>query len=342
MRKLLGSILLAAALRPLPAPGADAPSLFAPEPPDPAAAALVEAYVPLLAAGRFEDALALNDLRGIRQYLLDRRLADLKARNPELTSQDLEQLSAQLQLNELNPARLKEIIIGMMQEAAYEGMTWRIRGYAPAPGTAAGDHLVGIDARTAEGKEKPILLGIRKLGEEWKIAPEIIEIVGSRQAAVHLVPRTEIPEAVRQAVQAFWKHWREGELNKAHALLSPAYQARVPLLVFLGQAQDFNAQTGVPSGWQIVQGATPAPAALAVGVNVQGERATRPTLMLFKRVGKTWVLEDLQLEMPRSATPAPGAAESAPSFRPDLTPDLKPDLGPVLPPAGPQTPAPAP
>ena len=72
-----------------PALRAAAPPLFAPEPPEPAAGALVEAYLPLLVAGQYEQALTLVDLRGLRQYLLDRRLADLRAKNAELTEAEL-------------------------------------------------------------------------------------------------------------------------------------------------------------------------------------------------------------------------------------------------------------
>jgi hypothetical protein len=78
-------LLALAALCATAAPGADPTPLFSPEPPEPAASALVESYLGLLADGDFQSALALNDLRGMRQYLLERRLADLQARNPELT-----------------------------------------------------------------------------------------------------------------------------------------------------------------------------------------------------------------------------------------------------------------
>ena len=112
---------------------AEAPPLFSPEPPEPAAAALVQTYLPLLAAGQFDQALALNDLRGMRQYLLDRRLSEFKAKNPELTEEDLAQMSAQIQVNDLNPARLEDILRQVMTEGGYTGMTWQVRGYAPAP-----------------------------------------------------------------------------------------------------------------------------------------------------------------------------------------------------------------
>lgn len=341
MKKTLGPILLAAAWCAPALLRAAPPSPFSPEPPEPAAAALVEAYLPLLAAGEFEQALAWNDLRGMRQYLLERRLADLKAKTPELTAQDLEDMSAQLQLNELNPARLQVILLDLMKEAAYEGMTWRIRGYAPAP-EADATYLVGVDARTAEGRDKPVWLGIRKLGDQWRIAPDLVEALGRRQTAVHMVPPEEVPGAVAERVHAFWKHWQTGDMNEAYALLGSVYRARMPLLAFLQQAQPFLEQTGVPVGWQIVQGLESGPVNLAVGVNLQGSIATLPTLMVFRKTGETWVLDDLQLQMPRLA-PAGAAPPPAPRpFRPDLKPAPAPAISPVSPPADTEEPRPGP
>ena len=111
----------------------EAPPLFSPEPPEPGAALLVNAYLPFLAAGDFPQALALNDLRGMRQYLLERRIGELKAKNPELSDVDIEKMSAQIQVNDLAPARLQEILLQIMKESNFTGMKWNIRGYAPAP-----------------------------------------------------------------------------------------------------------------------------------------------------------------------------------------------------------------
>ncbi len=133
MMKKLFMLLGLAALGLPPCLAADASSLFSPEPPDPGAAALVDAYLPLLAAGQYEQALDMHDMRGMRQYLLDRRLAELKAKNSEMTAQDLEEISAQLQVNDLNPARLQDIMLSVLKEANHAGMTWKLRGYAPAP-----------------------------------------------------------------------------------------------------------------------------------------------------------------------------------------------------------------
>ena len=107
MKKFLFRLVLALAALGAAPLRAEAPPLFSPEPPEPAAAALVETYLPLLVSGQYEQALALNDVRGMRQYLLDRRLNDLKARQPELTEQEIDGISAQLQVNDLNPARLQ-------------------------------------------------------------------------------------------------------------------------------------------------------------------------------------------------------------------------------------------
>jgi hypothetical protein len=335
MMKMKMMLIALAGLWPSAALRAEAPPLFTPDPPEAGAAALVEAYLPLLVAGQFEQALALNDLRGMRQYLLDRRLADLKARNPELTAQDIEEMSVQIQMNDLNPARLQEVLREVMKAAAFEGMTWRIRGYAPAPGTPGG-HLVGIDARTAAGKEKPILLGIKKLGDQWLVSPEIVDAMAGRSSVVRVLPNLPPPAEVATLVETFWQHWQTGELNAAHALFSAEYQGRVPLLLFLQQAQDFIAAAGVPNAWEIEQCREIAPATLGLGVKILGSKASRPTIMIFRKTGAVWTLVDSQL-----SPPAPGTGPAAPAMsRPDLRPDLKPVLGSGNPSSPPTTNAP--
>lgn len=331
MKKTIGLTALAlAALCVLPAFGAEPPSappLFTPEPPEPGAAALVDAYLPLLAAGDFEQALALNDLRGMRQYLLDRRLADLKAHNPELTAKDIETMSAQIQMNDLNPARLQDILLQLMKETGYVGMTWRIRGYAPAP-QALGGQLVSVEARTADGKEKPVLLGIKKLGEQWVVAPEVIEELMGRKPVVNLAPSVPPPAEVAALVNAFWAQWKAGDLDKAYELFGAEYRARVPLLSFLQQAQSVIAKIGVPVSWAIVQSREIGPSTLGIGVDVRGSSALLQTIQIFRKTGETWVLLDSQFRM---AAPGPGAAPARPMSRPELQPDLKPSLGPSVP-----------
>ena len=306
----------------LPALRAEAPALFAPEPPEPGAAALVAVYLPLLAAGQYEPALQLVDLRGMRQYLLDRRLADLRLKNPELTGPELEDISAQLQINDLNPARLQGILTDMFKQAAYEGMTWTVAGYAPAPdGTG---HLVSIDGRTPEGRSKPVLLGIKKLGADWRIAPEIVEELG-RKSVVAAAQPVPPPPPVAAAVDTFWKRWQAGDLDEAYALHGADYRQGVPLLAFLQQAQELIAQIGVPVSWTIVQCRPIAPATLGLGVDVQGATGSRPTIMVFRKTGEAWVLANTQYRMP-TAGEAPPAGPAAPArpFQTDLRPDLKP------------------
>lgn len=338
MNRLLAWMSLAAALAAAPARCEPPSPLFAPDPPEPAAAALVEAYLPLLAAGQFEQALALNDQRSMRQYLLDQRLNDLKAKNPELTAQDIEDMSAQLQMNELNPARLRKILLDLMREAGYERMAWTIRGYAPAPGPLAG-HLVGIDVQAPDGTKKPMLLAIKKLGDQWLVAPDILEALAKRQVAVRKAAPTEPPGEVVALADAFWQRWQNGELNEAYALFGEAYRSRVPLLGFLQQAQNFVAKIGAPTNWSVVRGVEPAPHALWLGVTVHGPAASGPTLMLFKKNGETWTLEDLQLQMPGRPGPADSPrTPQAPASRSDLRTDLKPSLDPLLPTTAPNAP----
>ncbi|HRT05245.1 MAG TPA: hypothetical protein P5204_06065 [Kiritimatiellia bacterium] len=318
-----------------PALRAAAPPLFAPEPPEPAAAAMVAAYLPLLAAGQFEQALQLVDLRGLRQYLLDRRLNDLRAKNRELTEAELQDISAQLQVNELNPARLQAIQLDTLKDADYAGLAMDVVGYAPAPEGAG--YLVSVVGRAPDGREKPILLGLKKLGEEWLIAPEIVEELGRRSvvAAAQPVPP---PAPVVAAVDAFWKRWQAGDLDEAYALHAPEYRQAVPLLAFLQQAQELIAQIGAPTAWKIVQCRPIAAGTLGLGVDVQGPNGSRPTIMVFRKQGESWILVNSQTRMPTAANAAP-AGPAAPAASPFRT-DLKPSLKPVLPAAEP-TPAPA-
>ena len=93
MKKIALSFLLACCLSGELLAQPAAPPTFTPEPPEPAALAFVNHYLELLAADNTEQALALNDLRGMRQYLLERRLAELQAHNPELTAAEIEEIS---------------------------------------------------------------------------------------------------------------------------------------------------------------------------------------------------------------------------------------------------------
>lgn len=303
-----------------PAVGAEPPHLFTAEPPEPAAALLAEAYLSLLAAGEFDSALALQDLRGMRQYLLERRMADLKTKNPELTAANLDEMSAHIQVTDLAPARLNQVMLDIMTEAGYSGMTWTLRGFAPAPNGLEGT-LVSVDARTAAGQEKPVLLGLVKLGDQWMISPALIEQMMSLRPVVRVGPGTAAPAEVAALVRSFWTPFQTGEIQEAYERMAPAYRSRVPLLGFLGQAQDFLATAGVPTAWTIIRGVETEPGALFVGVNVQGSRESRPTLMRFRKMGQTWAIEDVRFEMPAPQAPAP-AGEPAPLSRPDLRPAI--------------------
>ena len=100
------------------------------------------------------------------------------------------------------------------------------------------------------------------------------------------------------------------------------YREKTPLLAFLQQAQDLIAQIGVPASWEIVQCRPVAAGTLGLGVDVQGSSGARPTIMVFRKQGETWVLANSQYRMPVPAEPPPAARP----FRTDLKPDLKPAL----------------
>lgn len=302
---------------------------FVPEAPDPAAQALVETYLPHLASGNRDAAIAMTDLRGIREYFLQRRLGELKAANPELTEQDLDDLSAQLQVNDLNPLRLQDILKDVLKEGHYEGMTWEVEGYAPMPGMAD-SYLVRIRTLSAESREVPLILGIRKLGAQWQIAPELIERMADRKKNPGPGSTLPVPPAVQEMVNRYWKLWQEGALDQVYGLYAPAFRQSTTLLQFLQTSQDLIKAMGIPSTWEVERCRVIQPAMLGVGVQVQGSEIPMHCIMLFRWNKETWLLENaLFRKNPLSPEiPATGATpqEQIPQDSHNLRPDLKPDF----------------
>jgi len=324
MKKIALSFLLACCLSGELLAQPAAPPTFTPEPPEPAALAFVNHYLELLAADNTEQALALNDLRGMRQYLLERRLAELQAHNPELTAAEIEEISSQLQMHDLDPARLRAILLEVMQQGKFTGMTWAIQGFAPAPEGLDG-YLVQISARNADHAEKPFLLGIKKLGEQWQVAPEILEEL-NRQLAPARLPNLPPPTEVETAVDVFWTRWQQGELAEAYDTFAPEYRGKTSLLAFLQQAQSFVDIAGMPTTWEITRCRPLTPDTLGLGVDVRGLTATRPIVMVYRKAPAGWQLYDIQLQMPLPPEGRPPLPAGPAPFRSNLRPDLKPDL----------------
>ena len=80
---------------------------------------------------------------------------------------------------------------------------------------------------------------------------------------------------------------------------------RVPLLAFLTQAQAFLENVGIPASWTLVRAIETQPQVLFLGVQVQGAEKLQPTLMVFRKIGVTWTIDDVQYEMPRPDAPPP-------------------------------------
>ncbi|MDR0994405.1 MAG: hypothetical protein LBN38_07580 [Verrucomicrobiota bacterium] len=302
--------------------------LFQRTPPAPEAETLLTTYLPLLSSGHYQQALSLTDLRGMRHYLLERRLADLKTRNPGLTAENLMEISAAIQLNDLAPGRLQAILLDMLQSAGYQGMTWNIRGYAPPPPPIEG-YVANVETLSAQGQSKTLLLGLKQLGEEWVIAPEITEALSERMAPPPVAAReVPTPQPVSTLVDDFWTAWKEGDMERVYALYTEDYRRAVSLLAFLEQAQALGAHIGGVLSWEVTHSRKIGPNVLGIGANIQGTKGASPVAMVFRQMGETWVLENAQFQPPRAA-PTPPPPMAPPNLRPNLAPNLAPAIGPL-------------
>ena len=172
---LAGALLLAAASIPARAGGDAAAPLFSSDPPSPEALAFLrEAYLPALAANDIPQAIALTDLRGFRQYLLDTRMREMKAKLPGMTPEQEKELSAFYQTNNLAPANLAAIVGESLVEGRYSGFKWGSITFAPAPEPLQG-HAVQVDATAPDGRHQVVLLGMAGHFELWSLAEKPLQ-----------------------------------------------------------------------------------------------------------------------------------------------------------------------
>lgn len=313
------------------------------EPPEPEAGELVEQYMTLLAAGDFQGAQSLNDMRGMRQYLLERRLADLKRQQPGLTEEDLAEISAKIQLNELNPERLAMIMTELVSNEAFIGMDWTVRGYTAMPRPE--HYIVHVDVQPVEGDASQIFLGIKKLGDRWYAAPEINDVLSIRRVGTSSGPRPTVvdvatPEAVEKLFEEYWTLWTAGDMDGLYALYSADFQKRRTQLSVMEQVQDLNNRIGPIVSWRITNSREIGPGLIGLGIQLTGQNGGTPSIMVFKNLNGTWVLDEAQFEPPRAIAPprmtgpgpavvpppVPGAVPAPANFRQDLRPAVGTDV----------------
>ena len=284
---------------------ADGNPLFSSEPPAPEALAfLQEEYLPALAANDIPQALALTDMRGFRQYLLETRMREVKAQMPDMTPEQEQELSAFYQTNNLAPSKLAAIVGESLVQGRYTGLKWGAIAFAPAPEPLQG-YAVQVAATTPDGRSQNVVLGLKQLGDQWAIAPEIpmdisFRVSAARKGAVN-VP---VPEPVSALATAFWNACKEGDPETAYALFGPDYRSRIPLLGFLGIYQELVERIGVPESWNIDVCRTLPGDRLGLGLEVVGGKGKTAAIMTFRKMGQTWVLDEAQFRPPSAGNSA--------------------------------------
>ncbi len=290
--------------------------------PDPAAVETLELYTGALSEGDYSKALFFVDMTSLRQYLLTRRLGELKAQNPGLTSKDLEEMSATIQTRELAPGHLRGILAGMWKQARYEGMTWETKDWAKTPG-AEDEWLAKVAGKRPDGSEVAFAAGLRKSGDEWLVAPDIVERLTT---ALPLRAPQEVPtpDAVEAAVEAYWGAWKAGELEEAWKMMSEGYRAKRPLAGYVEQAGALVAETGTPVAWEQEHCRELAPGLLGLGFLLTAKESFRAVMVFHQGENGEWLLEDVQFRRAASGKKGTGAVPATPAGPAGIVaPDLK-------------------
>lgn len=327
-----------AASRPLDGPTGS----MAAQPPEPAAAETLAVYLRGLADTDYSKALFCVDLDGLRAYLLDRRLAELKRSTPGLGQNDLAELSATFQTRELAPERIKTIMVQGWQKDGLKDMTWRVCGWIPGP---AQDDIVttvvaAVDAELPDTTVRRIYVPLRKSDDGWLVAPDILEKLAEARPAVPA--EVPMPEPIAAVVETFWNAWKANTPEAAWSLMDESYRKRVSAEAFSAHHADLARRYGPVYGWKVEHVRQITSDILAIGLALQTVVPTQG-LMIFRlnALQLSWSLVDVQFRTTEGTTPQPAAA-TAPSPAPSMaTPDAPPAVpGPadVVAPSVPQTP----
>lgn len=305
-------------------------SAVAAEEPEEGAKETLELYSGALAEGDYSKALFFVDMNALRQYLLTRRMAELKSRNPGLTSKDLEEISATMQTRELSPGNLRGVMGGLWEQSGVKGMTdWKTTDWVPVAG-AEGEWVARVEGMRADGRPLAFAAGLRKAGDEWMIAPDIVE----RMTAATMVrtPReVPMPDEVGAVVAAYWEAWKAGDLEGAWKLMGEGYRERNALGGFVEKSGALVAETGTPVRWELEHCRELGPGVLGLGFLLTGREPFRAVMVFQKKGEGEWVPEDVQFrresEMKAGGAKSeavPGGAVTAPDLKPKgLKTDLK-------------------
>lgn len=294
------------------------------EAPAPDVEAFLDSYLTTLAEGDYPQALSFIDLRGLRQYLLERRLYELRLKNPEISDADLQQMAAGIQLNDLHPMRVQNIMMAMFSEQQFSGMTWTINGYTIIE-NLPDSYIANITKTLPNGQTKNISVAFKKIGDKWLIAPEIIEELGRKMLSRPVVTEIEPPKAVVALVDDFWNAWNRGEPDAAYELASADYKKQTPLFKFLEIVQALFAQIGQPQHWEITHCKTLAPQVLGLGITVHGLTDKTESILVVQLESNGWAFSLFQARPVGDSSAIPAAPIGG--IQPlDMTPDLKPEF----------------
>jgi len=291
------------------------------EAPSADAAETLGIYADALAAEDWSKALFLVDLPPLRQALLDRRLAELRAGNPALTAKDLEEVSATLQTRELAPSRLKGILAGLWQHEGYAGMSWTAEGWSRA---GDGAWLARVGFQDKEGAHREMLVGLREGEDGWVIAPDLLE----RMAAVRPVripAEVPLPDDVAALTEAYWQARKAGNHGEAWALMGTRFRETQPPEEYAKRSVGIEMETGTPVAWKLLHCRQLGPGVLGLGYALTTTRGEFQTVMVAVKEGERWTLADVQwrkAEGGGETGAGAGGAEGAGGARPFST-DLK-------------------
>lgn len=299
------------------------------------AVALANAYLSALEKSEFDRAVALVDMRSMRESLLATRLADLRRQNPGLTQEQLDTIEQGLLVRELAPERLENILGTMLRNTRGSGeFSFALSQVHPVRAgegatVAAGEEAYIFLADVVRGGNKGLVpVPVRRYGDDWQVALDLAEGL-ARPPSPSAAPAVALPPAAQEAVDGFWTVWKEGSPAATHEMLPPAN--RPPLAAYTAEADAFAERVGAVESWQPNAPARAlSDSVLATGFLVKGDKGEASAVLVLARIGGAWTVNRVMFAPPAAAVPAPAApkpfdwgAAAAPALTPPPAPDAE-------------------
>ncbi|MFH0878527.1 MAG: hypothetical protein V2A34_02330 [Lentisphaerota bacterium] len=269
---------------------------------------MVNTYLKCLSEGRYEDSLASVDFRAMADYLIQRRMMEVRQQNPALSPEEEAAMIQGFREKDVSPDRLKTVTLDMLKEQKLKGMTWTFKQVAK-PEKIPNSLILTFEASIQGAKPKTVPLGLQKVGPKWYVAPQLMEQLMAPIKAEPVKPS----EAALLFGGQYWNLWKSGEMEKAYELFGPAMKKQVTLLNYLETTSKIIGEFGILISWKMVESYALPQNQVSLIYDLEFSNKKARSLVTMREDQSAWSITGFQFLKSPGQQPVPTTKPSAPA-----------------------------